>query len=193
MCICVACGNGPSISILKAKRGISMLEQNIKTLRKAKGLSQQELAVSLHVVRQTVSKWETGLSVPDADMLIRLAQELDTDVNTLLGEPIQQAEAQELTAIANKLEVINQQLAQGQEKRRKTVLFLFLASFLVILLAFLFLSFYGSEYLNWNFSDPETAAAAAILHGMEWLFVRIAPIIAAGCLVGVVWMRKKTG
>ena len=50
-----------------------MLNENIKNLRKSKGLSQEELAVKLNVVRQTVSKWENGLSVPDADMLIALS------------------------------------------------------------------------------------------------------------------------
>ena len=53
-----------------------MLAENLKALRKAKGLSQEELAARLHVVRQTVSKWEKGRSVPDADLLIRLAEEL---------------------------------------------------------------------------------------------------------------------
>ena len=62
-----------------------MLNENIKNLRKSKGLSQEELAVKLNVVRQTVSKWENGLSVPDADMLIALSQVLDTPVSTLLG------------------------------------------------------------------------------------------------------------
>ena len=57
-----------------------MLNENIKNLRKAKGLSQEELAVKLNVVRQTVSKWEKGLSVPDSNMLISLADELDTSV-----------------------------------------------------------------------------------------------------------------
>lgn len=47
-----------------------MLNENIKRARKAKGLSQEELAVKLNVVRQTVSKWENGLSVPDSDLLI---------------------------------------------------------------------------------------------------------------------------
>ena len=54
-----------------------MLGENIRALRKARGLSQQELAERLHVVRQTVSKWEQGLSVPDADMLVRLAECLE--------------------------------------------------------------------------------------------------------------------
>ena len=63
-----------------------MLNENIKAIRKAKGLSQQELAVKLNIVRQTVSKWEQGLSVPDADLLIALSQALETPVSTLLGE-----------------------------------------------------------------------------------------------------------
>lgn len=65
-----------------------MLKENIKNLRKSKGLSQEELAVKLHVVRQTVSKWENGLSVPDAAELISLAEELDTPVGVLLGETV---------------------------------------------------------------------------------------------------------
>ena len=63
-----------------------MLNENIKNLRKAKGLSQEELAIKLNVVRQTVSKWENGLSVPDSSMLISLADALDTSVSELLGE-----------------------------------------------------------------------------------------------------------
>ncbi len=53
-----------------------MLNENIKVIRKSKGFSQQELAVKLNVVRQTVSKWEKGLSVPDSDMLISLSEVL---------------------------------------------------------------------------------------------------------------------
>ena len=63
-----------------------MLNENIKTIRKSKGLSQQELAVKLNIVRQTVSKWEQGLSVPDSDMLISLSEVLETPVSILLGE-----------------------------------------------------------------------------------------------------------
>ena len=62
-----------------------MLSENLKNLRKAKGFSQEELAARLHVVRQTVSKWEKGRSVPDAELLVRLAEELDTTPAALLG------------------------------------------------------------------------------------------------------------
>mgnify|MGYP002516519130 FL=1 len=65
-----------------------MLNENIKAIRKSKGLSQQELAVKLNIVRQTVPKWEQGLSVPDSAMLISLSEALETPVSTLLGETV---------------------------------------------------------------------------------------------------------
>lgn len=98
-----------------------MLSENLKQLRKAKGLSQEELAIKLHVVRQTVSKWEKGLSVPDSGMLIRLAEALDTSVTVLLGEPVaaDSPENLELKAIAAKLELLNEQFAARCERQRK--------------------------------------------------------------------------
>lgn len=97
-----------------------MLSENIKALRKAKGLSQEELAIKLNVVRQTVSKWEKALSVPDAGMLMKIADALDTTVNTLLGETVAEPEEQEtLKTIAAKLELMNEQYAKQAERRRK--------------------------------------------------------------------------
>ena len=58
-----------------------MLNENIKAIRKSKGLSQEELAIKLNVVRQTISKWEQGLSVPDSDMLITISEVLETPVS----------------------------------------------------------------------------------------------------------------
>ena len=86
-----------------------MLAENLKALRKAKGLSQEELAARLHVVRQTVSKWEKGRSVPDADLLIRLA---DATSAALLGPEVPpEAErggtAEQLARIAEQLAVKN--------------------------------------------------------------------------------------
>ena len=57
-----------------------MLNENMKAIRKSKGLSQQELAVKLNIVRQTVSKWEQGLSVPDSDMLISISEVFEIPV-----------------------------------------------------------------------------------------------------------------
>ena len=97
-----------------------MLNENIKNLRKAKGISQEELAVRLNVVRQTVSKWERGISVPDSGMLISLAEELDTSVSVLLGENIQKPcpdDELNLKSISEKLETINLQLAKRSAMR----------------------------------------------------------------------------
>ena len=96
-----------------------MLSENIKNLRKAKGISQEELAIKLNVVRQTISKWEKGLSVPDSEMLIKLAEELDTTVNTLLGETVEPTETTEIKELAAKLELLNEQFAKRNETRRK--------------------------------------------------------------------------
>ena len=104
-----------------------MLSENIKTARKSKGLSQEELAVKLNVVRQTISKWEQGLSVPDSDMLIALSDALATPVSALLGEFVVRAEADDLKAIAEKLEIINLQLARQKAARRKTLRWLLIA------------------------------------------------------------------
>lgn len=86
-----------------------MLNDNIKNLRKQKGMTQEELAVRLHVVRQTVSKWEKGLSVPDAETLQKIAQELEVNVNELLGAEIKYEDNR--NEIADQLARINEQLA----------------------------------------------------------------------------------
>ncbi|MBQ4093888.1 MAG: helix-turn-helix domain-containing protein [Oscillospiraceae bacterium] len=72
-----------------------MLSQNIKQRRERLCLTQQELADRLHVVRQTVSKWEKGISVPDCDLLVRLAEELGCTSAELLGETTPVFEANE--------------------------------------------------------------------------------------------------
>ncbi len=69
-----------------------MLNENLKKLRKEKGFSQEELAAKLNVVRQTISKWEKGLSVPDAQLLISLSEILETPVSVFLGETIESQE-----------------------------------------------------------------------------------------------------
>lgn len=168
-----------------------MLNENIKTLRKAKGLSQEELAVKLNVVRQTVSKWEQGLSVPDAEMLISLSEVFEVPVSTLLGETVTEAKADDMKAISEKLEVINLQLAQAKEARRKRRHWFFIALcvFTVMIAVILFLS--KSPYLGWDYSDPETAVVGVALHGFEFIFVRIAPLIFIASMVGIVLTRKK--
>ena len=131
-----------------------MLNENIKAIRKSKGLSQQELAVKLNIVRQTVSKWEQGLSVPDSDMLISLSEVLETPVSTLLGETVIEAEVDTLKAISEKLEVINLQLAQIKRKRIKITYWSIISLCTIIVIVFSILFELESSYLGWDYSNP---------------------------------------
>ena len=94
-----------------------MLNENIKIIRKNKGFTQEELASRLHVTRQTISKWEKGLSVPDAEMLSRMAEVLDVSVAKLLGAD--KVEAQQMDSVVEQLCRINEQLAIKNRRSRK--------------------------------------------------------------------------
>lgn len=168
-----------------------MLSENIKAIRKSKGLSQEELAVKLNVVRQTISKWEQGLSVPDADMLISISEAFETPVSTLLGETVVEAKADDLKAISEKLEVINLQLAHRKITRQKVIHWFFISLCTVIVAIFSVLIVLNSPYLGWDYSKPETAVIGVVLHSFEWLFVRIAPFALIGAIVGICLTRKK--
>ena len=195
MLFCVACGNGWGMATMIPMKGrwYHMLNENLKAIRKAKGLSQEELAVKVNVVRQTISKWEQGLSVPDSDLLIALSEALETPVSTLLGEPVTEAESKpdDLKAIAEKLEVINLQLAQRKNARRKAIHGILIILCAGIAAVFAALMAWDSPYLNWDYSDPETAVTGVVLHILEWLFVRIAPLIFIATAVGVFLTRKR--
>lgn len=168
-----------------------MLNENIKTIRKSKGLSQEELAVKLNVVRQTISKWEQGLSVPDSDMLISMSEALETPVSILLGENVADSKPEELKVISEKLEVINLQLAQRRITRRKILHWLLISLFAVTVIIFAALTVLKSPYQGWDYSDPETAVFGAVFHVFEYLFVRLAPILLLGAGIGVFLTRKK--
>ena len=131
------------------------------------------------------------MSVPDSDMLISISEELETSVSTLLGETIIESKVNDLKAISEKLEIINLQLAQRKIVRRKIFhwLFISLCAFMVTIYAVLIVL--KSSYLGWNYSDPETAVAGVAFHAFEWLFVRFAPIILAGTIVGIILTRRK--
>ena len=94
-----------------------MFGENLKTLRKQKGFTQEELATRLHVVRQTISKWEKNLSVPDADTLIRLAEILEVSVSELLGAKIENENT--ASDVAEQLSRINEQLAIKNRRSRR--------------------------------------------------------------------------
>lgn len=168
-----------------------MLNENIKAIRKSKGLSQEELAIKLNVVRQTISKWEQGLSVPDSDMLISISEVLETPVSTLLGDAVIESKVDDLKVISEKLEIINLQLAQRKITRRKILHWLFILLCAVIVTISALLISLNSSYLDWNYSNPETAVVGVAFHAFEWLFVRLAPLILIGSIVGILLTRNK--
>ena len=179
-----------------------MLNENIKALRKAKGLSQEELAIKLNVVRQTVSKWEKALSVPDAGMVIQIAEALDTNVSVLLGEETPEPEEQESTkALAAKLEVLNEQFAKHSEKKRRiwrtvfvTIGILALIGFMQEILSFVHLHQFNkilesSESLIGGKDGPTSIFVSHIsFQGFSALLTVVAGIVA---VVGIHQTKRK--
>ena len=168
-----------------------MLKENIKSIRKSKGLSQEELAIKLNVVRQTISKWEQGLSVPDSEMLVSISEVLETPVSTLLGENISESKVDDLKSISEKLEIINLQLLQRKNTRRKMIHWILISLCAIIIIIFISLFLVNSLYLDWDYNNPENAVLGVAFHSFEWLFVRISPIILIVSIVGIILTRKK--
>ena len=168
-----------------------MLNENIKAIRKSKGLSQQDLADKLNVVRQTISKWEQGLSVPDSDLLIALSEALEPPVSPLLGETVSPSEADEVKALSEKLEIINLQFARRKAMRRSALHWLLIVVCVGILAVAAILGAVNSPYLGWDYSAPETAVMGVVIHAFEWAFVRLAPFVLIAALAGVFLTRRK--
>ena len=154
-----------------------MLKDNLKTLRKNKGLSQEELSIKLNVVRQTISKWETGLSVPDAEMLVTISELFQTPVSEILGESIEEKETNDLKIISEKLEVINEQLSISQKQKRKRKIMVLLIIDICLIFFFVLLALLGSPYLTWDYGNPEWSVIGTLWHSFEWIFFRIAPLL----------------
>ena len=116
---------------------LKMLSKNLKIFRERKGLTQENVAEALNVVRQTISKWEKGISVPDADMLIRLAEVLDVSVSELIGSDVADEKNEDMIAV--ELARVVDQLASRNHRSKKILKCVLI--FLIIL--FLFLVFLG--------------------------------------------------
>lgn len=123
-----------------------MLKENIKELRKRKGYSQEQLALRLNVVRQTVSKWEKGLSVPDAELLTDLADVLEVTVSELLGKTIEvEDRVDSLDAVAAELAKLNELLViqhQKTEQAKKAIVNIIAVAAVLI--------FFGAIFDEWN-------------------------------------------
>jgi transcriptional regulator, XRE family len=131
------------------------------------------------------------LSVPDSDLLISLSEVLETPVSTLLGETIDEPKPDDLKVISEKLEIINLRFAKRKEARRKIFHWGFISLCSLIIIAFAVLLVLNSPYLGWDYSKPETEVMGVGFHALEWLFVRLAPIVLIGAIVGAVLTREK--
>ncbi len=168
-----------------------MLKENIKSIRKSKGLSQEELAIKLNVVRQTISKWEKGLSVPDSEMLVLISEVFETPVSTLLGEDISESKVDDIKAISEKLEIINLQLSKRKESIRKFWKWTFILICLITIIVFIGIATMSNTYMELDYNKTEYAVLGVAIHSFLWLFVRIAPIILIVSIVGIFLIRKK--
>ena len=125
-----------------------MLHDNIKRLRQQKEMTQEILAEKLHIVRQTVSKWEKGLSVPDSEMLVRLAEVFEVSVSELLGETSDFVP--EKDSVAEQLALINEQLIIKNRRARRI--------WKVILVIFIAINLFIGGLLLLFMVDPESGA-----------------------------------
>ncbi|MGI6510651.1 MAG: helix-turn-helix domain-containing protein [Erysipelotrichaceae bacterium] len=119
-----------------------MFQENLKALRMKKGMTQQELATRLHIVRQTISKWEKGLSVPDSYLLIRLAEVLEVSVSELLGSKIEIEEKPDV--LAQQLSRINEQLAIKNRRAKRVwgIIFGIIIIYVVLIFLAMLFNFY---------------------------------------------------
>ena len=111
-----------------------MLHENIRLKRKECGFSQEDLATRLHVVRQTVSKWENGTSVPSAEQLVALADILDASVSNLLGATPEAGEDRD--RLAEELARINAQLAVRNHRTRRVLKIIAIALLVIVMMIF---------------------------------------------------------
>ncbi len=129
-----------------------MLHENLKSLRKSKGISQEELAGKLNVVRQTISKWEKGMSVPDSELLIKIAEVFEVSVSELLGKEIP-TDTESKNDISDQLQRINEQLAV-RNRRSKTVMKVILGVVAgIILINLLLMIFSMAAYTSYMTDD----------------------------------------
>ena len=132
------------------------------------------------------------MSVPDSDMLLAISEALETPVSTLLGETVAETKAEDLSAISQRLEVINLQLARRKDMHRKILRGVCIALCGAVILIFAALFVWNSPYLSWDYSDPETAVVGGFFHAFEWLFVRLAPLVFVGAVAGICLTRKRS-
>ena len=132
-----------------------MLHENLRLKRKKRGLSQEELASRLHVVRQTISKWEKGMSVPDSEQLIKIAVILETTVSELLGTQVENEE--EPNRLAKELSRINTQLAIRNHRTRRVLKIIVVALLVFVALIFAIMALNYAPMLQLKYTKRDAA------------------------------------
>ena len=128
-----------------------MFSENLKTIRKAKGYTQEELAIKVNVVRQTVSKWEKGLSVPDADVLSHIAEVLEVSVSELLGAEIKQEDSK--NEVAEQLAKISEQLAIQNRRSKKIWRIIGIILLAIIIVNIIWVTVGMISFNSYNYSE----------------------------------------
>ena len=124
-------------------------------------------------------------------MLITLSEVFDTPVSTLLGDTIVEEKPDSLKEISEKLEVVNLQLANRMESRRKFFHYFFIILSIVLLLVFIGIVATGNSYMEWDYNDPEKAVLGVVIHAFVWIFMRLVPFIFIGSIIGIVLTIKR--
>ena len=147
-----------------------MLGENIRILRKQNGYSQETLAEQIHVVRQTVSKWEKGISVPDAEMLEKMAEFFQVSVSDLLGKKSKNdGSSEDIYEIAQQLAILNDRLAQ-QSRSRKRIIRAVLIGITAVIIIYLFVFFMLMSDLRVSPKTKKTVELHCSLNGESYLY-----------------------
>lgn len=136
-----------------------MFAENLKKIRKDKGYTQETLAEKLNVVRQTVSKWEKGLSLPDVDMLSKIVNVLETDVNILLDGQITTTDQSE---IVKQLAKINEQLTIKNRRYRKIMKTIAIILLIIVIFGILLVILSMGTFISISNSEATTTVETMI-------------------------------
>ena len=136
-----------------------MFAENLKKIRKDKGYTQEILAEKLNVVRQTVSKWEKGLSLPDVGMLSKIANVLETDVNILLDGQITTTDQSE---IVKQLAKINEQLTIKNRRYKKIMKTIAIILLIIVIFGILLVILNIGTFISISNSETTTTVETMI-------------------------------
>lgn len=144
---------------------IEKISNLIKTKRKEKKITQEELANKLGVTEKAISRWETGRGTPDISLLIPLSKELKIEVSELLN-------GEENKNITKNIEAIIEYEENSKKIRNKKPLIISLILYLLVIFFFLY-------YLKFTYTD--------VAWGERYLFHLFVTIIFSSMIIFANW------